>query len=431
MLGSQGKKIKFLITICLFSMILAISSVHAEPIEIIEGTVAALRQNQSANDVMALRNTSDVMLFSVGIEGGVSDIWMKATYNFSDGTDPFIINWWKVNPQTAAPDLAYIGTEFNSNMLGEWTISLWREAWEPGVDTPVSFKTPSLIGAVNPIPFPTSVTLAGNDLTPTISWAVPDGFIPDAYRVNIYDRDTRFQNGQADIIWNTGIDATSTSLTIPEGVLSEGGHYSFNLQLIDLRDEYTEFTNNNAEILRRSSSFFEFTPLFGANVPEVALPTLADGMYNFRIDDVGPDYITFIDPLVAIGYEYAIGAGDPNFASVLLPDVGDGEYTLAYYIDSSLFEVLLKHDIQYFFPTGGVDWFRVTDIETSAGLDPNDVTAFITGLTFVAAGSFTGTMTPITEFVPDGNPVPEPSTILLLAFGLLGVAGVARKRMKK
>jgi hypothetical protein len=73
----------------------------------------------------------------------------------------------------------------------------------------------------------------------------------------------------------------------------------------------------------------------------------------------------------------------------------------------------------------------VTGIETSAGLDPNDVTAFITGLTFVSNGSFTGTMTPIKTFIPDGSPVPEPSTMLLLGFGLVGLAGVARKKNEK
>lgn len=44
---------------------------------------------------------------------------------------------------------------------------------------------------------------------------------------------------------------------------------------------------------------------------------------------------------------------------------------------------------------GGVDRFRVLGIESSAGLDPNNVTAFVTGLAFVTDGQFTGTMTPI------------------------------------
>ena len=45
-------------------------------------------------------------------------------------------------------------------------------------------------------------------------------------------------------------------------------------------------------------------------------------------------------------------------------------------------------------------------------VDPADSSAFVTGLTFVTNGSFTGTMTPITTIV---STVPEPSTGLIFA----------------
>lgn len=41
---------------------------------------------------------------------------------------------------------------------------------------------------------------------------------------------------------------------------------------------------------------------------------------------------------------------------------------------------------------GGVDRFQVLGIEASVGLDPFELTAFVTGLTFVANGTFNGTM---------------------------------------
>jgi hypothetical protein len=125
----------------------------------------------------------------------------------------------------------------------------------------------------------------------------------------------------------------------------------------------------------------------------VALPTVVNGVYNFNITQVGPNSVTFIDPPVAIGYDYAIGQGNPNFASVLLPDVGNGQYNLYSCNGSSLGTALAG--VSFNLGSGGLSCFRVRGIEKSAGLDPADVTAFVTGLTFVTDGAFTGTMTPI------------------------------------
>src|SRR4051812_31124954 len=137
------------------------------------------------------------------------------------------------------------------------------------------------------------------------------------------------------------------------------------------------------------------------------------GVYHFNINSVGRNSVTFIDPAVATGYIYDIGAGDPNFASVILPDVGDGIFDLTYLST----HVSLNAGDEFFFPSGGVSHFTVTGIETSAGLDPADTLAFITELTFVSDGSFTGTMTPITQQI---SAVPEPASLLALASALLG-----------
>jgi hypothetical protein len=142
------------------------------------------------------------------------------------------------------------------------------------------------------------------------------------------------------------------------------------------------------------------------------------------VGSVGPATITFIDPLVATGYIYDIGAGDPNFASVMLPHAGDDVFDLSFL---GMHVSLLAGD-QFFFPTGGVPEFTVTGIETSAGLNPADTSAFITGLTFVGPGSFTGTMTPITAEV---SAVPEPGSLTLLASGLIGVIFARRRRKSR
>ena len=61
-----------------------------------------------------------------------------------------------------------------------------------------------------------------------------------------------------------------------------------------------------------------------------ALPTgtNANGAYTFNVIVI-PNAPIFIDPDVAIGYHYAIGEGDPTFASVALPvGIGTNQYTL-------------------------------------------------------------------------------------------------------
>jgi hypothetical protein len=74
-------------------------------------------------------------------------------------------------------------------------------------------------------------------------------------------------------------------------------------------------------------------------------------------------------------------------------------------------------------PDGGVTSFDVTGIDPSLMLNPGDTTAFVTGLTFTADGTFTGTQTPITENVP------EPSTIVILGSALAGLLLSGRRHL--
>ena len=139
---------------------------------------------------------------------------------------------------------------------------------------------------------------------------------------------------------------------------------------------------------------------------------------------VGVDSPIYIDPHLAIGYDYQV-FGDAAFASVLLPNIGDDLFDLFLFDplqDAFVFEELLTAGTAYAFEVGGVERFRILGIEASAGLSPDDPEAFVTGLTFTTSGSLTLTQTPIVQ-----AQVPEPSSIALLFGGVLCIVFYRRR----
>ena len=134
---------------------------------------------------------------------------------------------------------------------------------------------------------------------------------------------------------------------------------------------------------------------------------------------------------VATGYIYESSA---NMASIVVPDsIGDGIYS-AYGWDGADYIFLLDFSFGtqvdlILYNATGFGKLKIDGIETSAMLDPTDPTAFITGLTFVSGGLITVTQTAIETYVPDNTSVPEASSLYLLAFGLLGLFGVARRKV--
>ena len=131
----------------------------------------------------------------------------------------------------------------------------------------------------------------------------------------------------------------------------------------------------------------------------VSMPTgtTSGGAYVFSIDVV-PNVPIFIDPVVAVGYDYRIGKKNPRIATVRLPiGIGDSMYKLK--VDGRRFFVAGGElfDFRAHGFRKGVEKFRVDCIEVDAMLDPANPQAFPTELTFMEAGRFTGTQKPISR----------------------------------
>lgn len=347
---------------------------------------------------------------------------------------------------TLQPHQYYGSRPYDPSLTGAWRLLLATNSSFTGA---LTVTTPTL-GTVDAMPFVNSMTISGAGLTPTISWTLPASTPAgiDQMRIRVQDVShpvtVESRNGtptsflQSDLIWQSPV-LTTTSFTLPSGVLQYGTSYAISIDLAHTRTGGLFAGTVDA----RSSSYFDFTPINPATLPagvtNIALPTLtpvpttsgllAGPVYSFNVASVGPNQVTFIDPVVAVGFSYATGAGDPNFKTVQVPSsVGDGLYDVWTWDGSGWQQTATDMPAGASFDftdhgfTAGVDRFQIRGIEASAGVNAFDVTGFVTGLTFVANGSFTGTMQAITADVP------EPAT---WALWLLGVGALLTRRWRQ
>lgn len=177
----------------------------------------------------------------------------------------------------------------------------------------------------------------------------------------------------------------------------------------------------------------------GGNVPgetseNPILPVIVDDSYTFEFD-VDLNETVFIDPEVAIGYDYAITSNtSPLIASVILPaGFGDDEYELWLWNGTEFeFSADLNAGSEFDFTTAtpaGVDRFRILGIEAGLNVDPTDPLAFVTGLTFASPGTVSMSQTPIVFNTDPASSVPEPAPFALILVGLTAIFWRRRKAL--
>lgn len=325
------------------------------------------------------------------------------------------------------------GILYDENFTGAWTLDLRNGDDTLSLETPEvgDIRLPDRVGDVG-------LTISGDKTTPTITWTNVD-VDPDAVRLTVFDLEERDLTGQAvEVFSSPRFRNGETSYTVPDGVLLEDRLYAIQIETRLERNSGTSSTGQDlaGSTLSVNRTWFNFATSDLPDGVEVLLPeviTTADGSPVYIFDNiVSGGEVKFYDPVVTEGYDYEIGLGDPRFASFILPDIGDGLFDLYLYDDTIsdfVFEAIVGADLEYFFDPEGVGLFRILGIETSLGLDPNDPTAFVTGLSFVEDGRFTGTMKPI---VAEVAPVPLPAggVLLISGFGMLVLGRTRRKTSK-
>jgi hypothetical protein len=400
-------------------------------------------EDASVNDVGA--STTSVLF--IGADNVVPN-GSHGTTGFATSSDHKYSNYALLNTaSTAFPNqistgigahaVPYNGSD--TSLLNSWTLTFKHLG-----DSPAIVGTPSSAGFHLPA-VAKNVTVTGGTTTPIIRWAGSGNGV----FINIVDKNqcgdgTPGSSAAAcaghgswpNTIYSKGSLPASGSWTIPPSVLNTKDSYAIEVGEVYTHDKSTNTVHHNEAAISRA--IFDYTVSITAPKVPINIPMIdSSGVFHFNFA-VTPGTPTYIDPVVATGYIYKIGAGNPDFASITLPNIGNiNPYDLYTWNGTKfVFDKLLPAGTPFNFAPS-VSEFEVLGIKPTLGLNPKDPTAFVTDLTFAGSGleTFTGTMTPITTTTLLAATTlttvtaPEPSTwaMMLLGFASLGFLAWRRR----
>ena len=345
-------------------------------------------------------------------------------------------------PYLNSPGLPY---EYDASQLykagfaGGWnlTVNSSYPTGNPGnPNYPVAtFQTNSIPSDIpKEIPFVNNTKITGTTPNATLSWVQPTFTVPpDAERSTNF-LITDIATKQVIDFFILPNDQTSFDFSILGSTPGTGGVPSIPLvpgHQYQISVESTLYSPDGKFEYATSRSFVNFSPTSGPSpvsgpiyLPNVAVPNPNSVIYNFNFNVTGGQSYN-IDPATAAGFIYQIGVGDPNFASVDLPNIGNPNpyEVLVWNGTKFVFDGYLDPNTIFDFASGGVSEFEILGIAPNTDVRPLSGTDFITSVTFTGSGTFTGTMTSVAT--------PEPSTWAMMLTGFAGLGFAGYRKLKQ